>query len=131
MLIDTSGLLCCVARGEGLHAAAVKFFDQAARRITHNYVLLEFVALAQARRRPREPALQFVLDATASSDLELVWVDEELHYCGMELLTSRLDKTYSLGNAVRFVLMQEQGITDALTTDRHFEQAGFRKLLPS
>jgi predicted nucleic acid-binding protein len=27
------------------------------------------------------------------------------------------------------VLMKERGLTDALTTDRHFEQEGFHRLL--
>lgn len=131
MLIDTSGLLCCFDRGDARHEQAVELFDQGSRRFTHNYVLLEFEALSQARRHPREQSLQFVLDAAASTDLELVWVDQELHNRGMDLLTAQLDKTYSLCDVVSFVLMNDRGVTDALTTDRHFEQAGFRKLLPS
>ena len=43
---------------------------------------------------------------------------------------SASDKTYSLCDAVSFVLMRGRGMTDALTTDRHFEQEGFRRLLP-
>ena len=39
------------------------------------------------------------------------------------------DKTYSLCDAVSFLLMRERGITEALTTDRHFEQEGFVRLL--
>ena len=42
---------------------------------------------------------------------------------------ARPDKTYSLCDAISFVLMRRQGIQEALTTDRHFEQEGFRKLL--
>ncbi|MEM9809150.1 MAG: nucleic acid-binding protein, partial [Cyanobacteria bacterium P01_D01_bin.56] len=45
-------------------------------------------------------------------------------------LVQREDKTYSLCDAVSFVLMCQRGITDALTTDRHFEQEGFVRLLP-
>jgi len=58
-------------------------------------------------------------------------VDRDLHDRGMGLLTAQLDKTYSLCDAVSFLLMQDRGMIDALTTDRHFEQAGFRRLLPS
>jgi predicted nucleic acid-binding protein len=47
----------------------------------------------------------------------------------MALLRRQLDKTYSLCDAVSFLVMREKGLTDALTTDRHFEQAGFRRLL--
>jgi len=41
----------------------------------------------------------------------------------------RLDKTYSLCDAVSFVLMRQYGYTEALTTDHHFEQEGFHRLL--
>lgn len=48
-----------------------------------------------------------------------------------KLLSDRQDKTYSLCDAVSFVLMRQRGMTGALTTDRHFEQEGFVRLLPS
>lgn len=131
MLIDTSGLLCCFDRGDARHEAAVEAFDRGGQRFSHNYILLEFVALAQARRLPRGPALHFVADATLSTDLEIVWVDRALHDRGMNLLTTQSDKTYSLCDAISFLLMREKGISAALTTDHHFEQAGFQKLLPS
>lgn len=130
-LVDTSGLLCCFDGDDERNREAIDLFDRANRRITTNYVLQEFVALAQSRRLPRQSALKFAVDAAVSPNLELIWVDRDLHDRGMSLLTSQLDKTYSLCDAVSFVLMRDHGITDALTTDRHFEQAGFRRLLPS
>jgi len=47
----------------------------------------------------------------------------------MTLLQSQTDKTYSLCDAISFILMRDRGVTDALTTDHHFEQAGFIRLL--
>jgi len=44
-------------------------------------------------------------------------------------LTLRLDKTYSLCDSVSFVIMRQRQITEALTTDKHFEQEGFIRLL--
>jgi predicted nucleic acid-binding protein len=54
-------------------------------------------------------------------DIEVVWVDQELHQEAVNLLMDRMDKTYSLCDAVSFVLMRARGCTEALTTDRHFE----------
>lgn len=54
---------------------------------------------------------------------------EPLHRVAMRLLTTQLDKSYSLCDAISFVVMRERGVTDALSTDRHFEQAGFKRLL--
>lgn len=129
MLLDTSGLFCVCFAEEPRHSLAVHAYEKAIRRLTHNYVLAEFIALANARGFDRHRALGFVTAFTLDSELKLIWVDPELHQRGMTLLQSRLDKTYSLCDAVSFVLMREQGIHDALTTDRHFEQEGFRRLL--
>ena len=40
-----------------------------------------------------------------------------------------LDKTWSLVDCISFVMMKEKGLTDALTVDKHFEQAGFNRLM--
>jgi uncharacterized protein len=62
-------------------------------------------------------------------DIETIWVDEPLHRRALDLLVARQDKTYSLCDAVSFILMRDRGIQEALTTDHHFEQEGFRRLL--
>lgn len=129
MFLDTSGLLCCFDADEARHAEAVRLYDSASLRLTHNYVLAEFVALAEARRLPRGQSLAFAAGVQADPDIELVWVDPYLHAEAMGLLTSQLDKSYSLCDAVSLVLMRQRGVTSALTTDRHFEQAGLRRLL--
>ena len=61
--------------------------------------------------------------------LEVVWVDKDRHTDALAMLQTQLDKSYSLCDAISFLLMRERGVEEALTTDRHFEQAGFRRLL--
>jgi predicted nucleic acid-binding protein len=131
LLLDTSGLLCYVHRAESQHQQAVQILDTASHSLTHSYVLAEFVALALIRRFSRLATLTFVSDLLENPDIEVVWVDELLHRKAVELLMARQDKTYSLCDAVSFVLMRQHGIIEALTTDRHFEQEGFQRLLPS
>jgi predicted nucleic acid-binding protein len=126
MLLDTSGLLCCLDASDFRHQDAVTFFEAASVRLTHNYVLVEFVALAAARRLPRNIALLFAETLLSNPDIELTWVDRPLHEAAMTLLREQPDKNYSLCDAVSFLLMRTRGIQDALTTDHHFEQAGFR-----
>jgi uncharacterized protein len=129
MLLDTSGLLCLHHKPESFHDQARLLYKQARMRLTHSYVLAEFVALATIRRLPRMPALTYIKDLLENPDIETIWVDETLHREAMTLLLARQDKTYSLCDAVSFVLMRQQNITEGLTTDHHFEQEGFRKLL--
>jgi predicted nucleic acid-binding protein len=131
MLLDTSCLVCCFDADEYRHADAVRLYDVSAFRLTHNYVIAEFVALTQARRLPREQSLAFAAELLIDSQIEVVWIDEPLHRTAMQLLQAQRDKQYSLCDAVSIVLMQQRGIIDALSTDRHFEQAGFRRLLVS
>ncbi len=129
MLLDTSGLLCLHFSAQPLHTQACVEYQKAAVRLTHSYIVAEYVALANARRFSRSSALNFVVDLLDSPDVETVWVDESLHRAAVELLIMRQDKSYSLCDAVSFVLMRQRRITQALTTDRHFEQEGFVRLL--
>ncbi len=129
MLLDTSGLFCYLHRDELLHAEAVRLFQAAPKLLTHNYVLAEFVALCQARRVNRTAALAFASDLMDNADVEVVWVDRPLHQSAIDLLQARPDKSYSLCDAVSFVVMRTYGITEALTTGHHFEQEGFVRLL--
>ena len=129
MLLDTSGLLCHFDVTDARHAEATVYFGSAARMVSHSYVLAEFVPLCQARGRPRSPALAFARDLLNNPAIEFVWVDMPLHRAALSLLESRADKTYSHCDAVSFILVRQYGINDALTTDRHFAQQGFVRLL--
>lgn len=129
MLLDTSGLLACLDVSEARRGKAVACYDSHASRLTHNYVLAELIALAQARRLPREPVIRFVGQLSADRDIDMIWVDRVLHHQAIALLTAQLDKTYSLCDAVSFVLMRSRNMQEALSTDHHFEQAGFSILL--
>jgi predicted nucleic acid-binding protein len=130
MLLDTSGLLCCFDADEARHKGAIGLYAAATVRLTHNYVLAELVALTQARGLPRAASLAFVAEVARDAEVEVAWIDVSLHDEALRLLQTQLDKTYSLCDAISFLLMRERGIHDALTTDRHFEQAGFQRLLP-
>ena len=129
MLLDTSGLLCLFHAGELQYADAVTFFDAALFKLTTNYILAELIALAQVRRLPRPQTLAFIADLQDSPEVMVSYVDEQLHRQALAFLQRRPDKNWSLCDAVSMVLMQQRGITDALTTDHHFAQAGFVRLL--
>jgi predicted nucleic acid-binding protein len=129
MFLDTSGLLCFHHRAEPQHAIAVEMFRSSPLRLIHTYVLAEFVAVAQARGLPREPALAFVADLQDNTAVQVTYVSEAMHRTALNLLRQRQDKQWSLCDAVSFGLMAQHGIREALTTDHHFEQAGFIRLL--
>lgn len=61
--------------------------------------------------------------------VEIIPPDSTLFDRGFDLYSQRPDKGWSLTDCISFVVMTERGLTDALTGDHHFEQAGFRALL--
>lgn len=129
MLLDTSGLLCLFDQDDVRHTDAVELFEADTEVLTHSYVFAEFVPLCQARGLKRTASLAFAVDLMDDPRIEVVWVDELLHRTAMAFLQARSDKTYSLCDAVSFVLMRRRDLTEALTTDHHFDQEGFVRLL--
>ena len=57
---------------------------------------------------------------------EVVGFDPKVQQAGFDLYESRLDKDWSLTDCVSFAVLSRRGLTEALTADHHFEQAGFR-----
>lgn len=129
MLLDTSGLLSVLDESDHLHGLSAELFPSSRPMATHDYVLAEFIPLAASRGLSRDQAISFVIELLENRLVEKYWVDEGLYRAALSLLRSRGDKTYSLCDAVSFVLMYRFGINEALTTDRHFEQEGFVRLL--
>lgn len=129
LLLDTSGLLCLFDKADSRHQSAHDFFRQAKSLLTTNYVLAEFLPLVMSRKLHRTSSLFFLQHLVLLPRLELVWVDEAIHQKAMKLIENRLDKNYSLCDAVSFVVMRARQINAALSTDKHFEQEGFQRLL--
>ena len=129
LFLDRSGLLSLFDEDDARHQKATAIFAQAHWLVTTNYVLAEFVPLTHVRGLHREKSLSFLRTLILLPRIEVVWIDDQQHHAAMDLLEARLDKSYSLCDAVSFVLMRERQILEALTTDRHFVQEGFVRLL--
>lgn len=96
--------------------------------VTTEFVLLE---LADALNKPplREEALSICELVKHDPAFRLVRADSQLLQRGLEFYKDRRDKEWQLTDCISFVVMQDERITEALTADRHFEQAGFKALL--
>jgi uncharacterized protein len=62
-------------------------------------------------------------------DTIIVPAASDLLQQGFDLFSRRPDKEWSLTDCISFVVMEDYGLSEALTSDSHFEQAGFKKLL--
>jgi hypothetical protein len=65
----------------------------------------------------------------ADPNVEILPLSEELYARALQLYNTRSDKEWGLVDCVSFIVMLDRGIQDALTSDKHFLQAGFRALL--
>jgi predicted nucleic acid-binding protein len=79
----------------------------------------------------RAVTLGFITELTDDPGIMIEWVGPKEHRSALELLRARPDKNYSLCDAMSFMVMKQHGMTEALTTDHHFEQEGFTRLLRS
>lgn len=134
IFVDTSGWGCFVDTLQDFHSQAKAVYQKVKRDnsqlVTTNYIIAETVALlASPLRIPKTKSIDFINGIKKSSLVEIIHIDEDLDAKSWELLENRPDKNWSLADCSSFVVMQDNKILEALTTDHHFEQAGFIRLL--
>lgn len=134
LCVDTSGWGNLVDRSQPFHSLAATLYRLARQQnhkiITTNYIMAELVALLTSPLRLTRPQIiTFVESLRQSPYIEILHIDAETDTKAWQLLSSREDKNWSLVDCSSFVVMQQKNITEALTNDYHFEQAGFVRLL--
>ena len=134
LFIDTAGWGHLVDPTQAYHALATSIYrsarQQRRRIITTNYILTELVALLTSPLRiPRPRIVAFIEGLRTSPHVTIMHVDATLDEQAWQLLTQRQDKEWSLVDCSSFVIMRQQSILEALTTDHHFEQASLIRLL--
>ena len=103
-------------------------FRPSSSRLTTAWVVTE-VADAMASPVHRVDFARFFDALVRDPNVTTIPPSEELFLRGLQLYADRRDKEWSLTDCISFIVMQDEGLIDALTADRHFEQAGFRALL--
>lgn len=96
--------------------------------LTTEFILLE-LGNACARAEDHADFLALLVGIRASPRTRIVPLDPRLLQRGLDLFAERPDKNWSLTDCISFVVMEDEGVTEALTGDNHFEQAGFKALL--
>ena len=100
----------------------------AAPMVTTTWVLTE-VADALSAPGNRTVFLELLAALRGDPQVSIIPPSPTLFDRGIDLYRARLDEDWSLTDCVSFVVMGEYALTDALTGDHHFEQAGFRALM--
>jgi uncharacterized protein len=129
LLADTSFFVAYLNPRDEHHGLAFEWMTASSQRIvTSDWVLAELGNyLAEGPNRRLWGPLVRAL--SAEQRVEIVSADHPSFLDAFRLYVRRPDKSWSFTDCTSFGLMKSRKITEALTTDHHFEQAGFTVLL--
>lgn len=114
---------------DSAHQVCVNYSDEhEPTLLTTQWVFTEF-ADGMGRTANRDIVAKFIHAYELEGTNQLIPATDQLFRRGISLFDQRPDKHWSLTDCISFVVMQDYGITEALTADQHFEQAGFVPLL--
>lgn len=126
---DAFYYIAFLSASDEAHAQAAAFTESfTGKMVTTAWVLTE-VADGMAPPKTRSGFWAFLAVLRNDPEVKIIPHDPELFEAGLTLYGARPDKGWSLTDCISFVVMRREGITEALTGDHHFEQAGFRILL--
>ncbi len=126
---DTSYYVALLSKADEWHQRAVEWSEKLlGRQVVTEYVLVE-LGSALSNVKDRSLFVAFARRLLADRETLFVPASNTLLRRGLEHYGGRPDKGWSLVDCISFVVMKQRRLTDALTADRHFEQAGFRALL--
>ena len=126
---DTFYFLALINPRDSYHARAVEFAGEwDGTVVTTRWVLAE-VCDGLCSGVNRELAVTLMTRLEGSKRFKILAGSDSLFERGFALFRDRADKDWSLTDCISFVAMADEGLRDALTGDRHFEQAGFTALL--
>lgn len=130
--LDTSFAIALSSVTDQNHARAAQLANHIetdkTRLVTTQAILLE-IGNALSKPRYRAAAIQLLESLETDPSVEVVLITNSLYKLAFNLFKQREDKEWGLVDCISFIVMQDRGITDALTADTHFQQAGFRALL--
>ena len=126
---DTSYLLALLNPDDEFHDCATALSGGLDETVVTTMWGLTELGDALHRGRNRATFVRLLDTLGGHENFEVVPASAELFLRGVELFRARLDKEWSLTDCISFIVMTEKRIGEALTADRHFEQAGFQALL--
>ena len=132
LFLDSAYVIALAQMSDQHHAKAVQLAASLLHGntplVTTRAVMLE-IGAALARSKARLGAMSLIASLESSAFVEIIPLTEELSAQGWALFCERRDKEWSWTDCISFVVMKERGLKQSLTSDQHFEQAGFTALL--
>lgn len=129
LFADTFYYIALLSPTDGAHTRAVEFTGAYNELMVTTAWIITELADGMAGFSTRQAFANFYDAVRVDPQVSVVQSEQYLFNEGIELYRTRPDKDWSLTDCISFVVMRRQGITEALTGDHHFEQAGFKALL--
>jgi uncharacterized protein len=126
---DTFFFLAAINKSDECHEEALVWSNACDGPLLTTIWVITEVADALAGQQHRQAFEIFHQTLQTDKRVRIVTAQQSHWERGLTLYFQRPDKQWSLTDCVSFVVMNDEGLTDALTGDRHFEQAGFTVLL--
>ncbi len=129
IFIDTMFVVALVNRNDEYHHQA---YEQSNKYRNVRFVTTEAVLLEIGNalsRNFKQQAIRIIDDFSSSNDVQVVSLNSTLFAQGFECYRAHADKTWSLVDCISFEVMRMRGLADVLTIDKHFQQAGFNRLM--
>jgi predicted nucleic acid-binding protein len=128
LFVDTAGWIAQADAADSDHArtcaARDQWLESGGLLVSSDYVLDETLTLLRVRLG-LQAAERWWNQVEGSRRLRWEWVDAQRCESARNWFFRWSDKTFSFTDCTSFVLMKELRIRQALTLDRHFQQAGF------
>jgi predicted nucleic acid-binding protein len=134
IFVDMSGLYALVDRKDAHHpvarAVVERLLRSGRRLLATDYVVAETVNFANARSGSAV-AIRVLELLEQSAGIRIEWIGAARFDRTKGFFRKHADHAYSFTDCTSFVVMRELKLSQALTSDRHFTQAGFEALLPT
>jgi predicted nucleic acid-binding protein len=132
IFVDTAAWIALFNRRDALHHQTRQLMDEFRQQniilVSTEFLLLE-VADAFSNPAIRGLTVEYINRLRRWKNLQIIPVSQSLLAEGWQLYSQRSDKDWGLTDCISFVVMRQENITEAFTSDHHFQQAGFVKLL--
>jgi uncharacterized protein len=129
LFADTAYFIALLNPADHFHSIALDLARHAKRPVVTSYWVLAELGDAFSHPQNRQKFLGLVELLESDPSVGLLPPTLEQFQAGQALFASRSDKEWSLTDCISISIMQQRQLTDALTTDRHFQQAGFRAMM--
>ncbi|MEK6286001.1 MAG: PIN domain-containing protein [Acidobacteriota bacterium] len=129
LFADTFYYIALLSPTDAAHTRAVEFTRTYNELMVTTAWIITELADGMADASNRQAFTSFYDALRVDPQVSVVQPEQDIFNEGMELYRTRPDKDWSLTDCISFVVMRRQEITEALTGDHHFEQAGFKALL--